>query len=109
MTRSVLPYAVNCDAGYDYVGREFVLLFLENERQDLQLELHYAEQNDQQAATIVVTSPRIVGTPLNEQINVQPGGELHMTASMTSRWLMCQCLRTFVYFFKLLIVTHYET
>ena len=64
---------VNCDADYDYIGTEFLLLFMENELQDMELELHYAEQNDQ-TVTITVLSPRYSSSQLPSVFSVNPGG-----------------------------------
>ena len=64
----------NCDADSDYIGTEFLLLFMENELQDMELalELHYAEQNDQ-TVTIVVQSPNHITSQLPSVLSINPG------------------------------------
>ena len=63
---------MNCDA--DYIGTEFLVLFMENELQDMELELQYTEQNNQ-TVTITVLSPRYSSSQLPSVLTINPGGK----------------------------------
>lgn len=71
----MLLFSGNCDDGYDYIGRQFVILFMENEVQDMELELHYADQDNQGSASVTISSPQFTNTQLPRVITLSAGGE----------------------------------
>ena len=69
------------------MGGDFLILFLENEQQDLQLELHYAEQNVGEAS-VTITSPRFDNPRLQETFTVGTGRTFDCIAKHSS----CLCI-----------------
>ena len=54
------------------MGNDFLILFLENQLRDMQLVLHYAEQNEGQA-TVGVTSPLFDNPRLSASFTIDQG------------------------------------